>query len=297
MPGVVAVHDLDLPAAALGVALVHAEELGGEERGLVAARARRGSRGRRCASRWGPWRQEDLELLLDRREALGQRRALGGGHLVELVAWRERLDDLRAPSSSLAILPVLLGLRDDRLELGQRLLRPSADGAVVLHERRIRERASDLVRTCGRMSSSFSNMAKLSAVSSQLISQTETSARPLERRRGAERSRGARDPLSGGAGGLLLVALPEALDAAGRVDQLLLAGEERVAACCRSRSAALSWWSGSSRSQPQAQWTSDLVIARGARFAFHGTAHSTRSGAPPARKPPVPETRADPGGV
>jgi hypothetical protein len=36
--GVVAVHDLDLPAPAFGVALVHAEELRREERGLVAAR-------------------------------------------------------------------------------------------------------------------------------------------------------------------------------------------------------------------------------------------------------------------
>ena len=88
--------------------------------------------------------QEDLELLLDRLEALGERRALGRGHLVELVARRQRLRQLARAVELPRDLAVLLGLADDRLELRQRLL-GLAHGAVVLDERRIGEAGLDLV--------------------------------------------------------------------------------------------------------------------------------------------------------
>ena len=142
--GVVAVHDLDLPAAPLGVALVHPEELGGEERGLVAAGAGADLQEDVAGVVRVPGEQEDLELLLDRLEAFGERCALGGGHLVELVAGRERLRQLARAVELPRDLAVLLGLPDDRLELRQRLL-GLADGAVILDERRIREAGFDLV--------------------------------------------------------------------------------------------------------------------------------------------------------
>src|SRR4029453_15550874 len=80
-----------------------------------------------------------------------------------------------------------------------------------------------------RISSSFSSMCSLQP--------SAPSCRPdwvwtLGRYRAADgkgSERGGRMPLGRGAGGLLLVALAEPFDAAGRVDQLLLAGEEGVA--------------------------------------------------------------------
>ena len=68
--GVVAVHDLDLPAAALGVALVHPEELRREERRLLAARARPDLEEDVAGVVRVLRQQEHLELLLD----LGQAR-------------------------------------------------------------------------------------------------------------------------------------------------------------------------------------------------------------------------------
>jgi hypothetical protein len=47
-------QNLDLPALALGVARIHAEEVAGEQRRLVAAGAGADFE-QRCARRWGPW--------------------------------------------------------------------------------------------------------------------------------------------------------------------------------------------------------------------------------------------------
>src|SRR4030095_7858921 len=142
-PRVVAVHDLDLPAPALGGAVGQAEERRGEERRLVAAGA--GADLQEDVARVvGVLGQEqDLELLLDGRQPFGERGPLGGGHLVELFPRRQGLDELPGALQLLLDLPVLLGLSDDRLELGQGLLRV-ADGAVVLDEPRIREARPDL---------------------------------------------------------------------------------------------------------------------------------------------------------
>ena len=70
--------------------------------------------------------------------------ALGGRHLVELVAGRERLHQLARAVELPRDPAVLLGLRDDRLELGKRLL-GLAHGAVVLDELRIGQAGPDLV--------------------------------------------------------------------------------------------------------------------------------------------------------
>src|SRR5215831_11023438 len=97
----------------------------------------------------------------------------------------------------------------------------------------------------------------------------------------------AQPPLGGGAG-LLFVALAEALHAAGRVDQLLLAGEKRVAVAadlepqlflggvCLPRRAA-------------GAVDQDLVVF-GVQILFHGTAHCRPARprrATPARPPYV----------
>ncbi len=129
---------------AFRVALVHAEELAGEERGLVAARAGPDLE-EDVAGVVGVLRQEQhLELLLDGRQALRERRALGGRHLVQLVARRQRFHQLARPLELLPDLPVLLHQSDHRLEVGQRLL-GLAHGAVVLDELGVGEAGLDLV--------------------------------------------------------------------------------------------------------------------------------------------------------
>src|SRR3990172_3649493 len=75
--GHVGVHDLDLPALALGVLRVHAREVGGEQRGLVAARARPDLDEDVLVVVRVAREQETLELLLELRLAPGELLDLG----------------------------------------------------------------------------------------------------------------------------------------------------------------------------------------------------------------------------
>src|ERR1700693_1239354 len=85
--------------------------------------------------------------------------------------------------------------------------------------------------------------------------------------------------LRGGAGGLLLVALAEALDAAGRVHQLLLAGEEGMALAA---DVDLQRFLRRVRDPGLAAGAVDLdLVVFGVDVLLHGTAHST------PRQPPA----------
>ncbi len=134
--GVVAVHDLDLPPAALGVALVHAKQGGGEKSRLLSSRARADLE-KDVARVVGIARQQEhLQLLFGARELLGQLRPLDRGHLVELVAGRQVLGELPSSGELPSEAAELLELGDDRLEFREGLLRV-AHGAVVLDEVRV----------------------------------------------------------------------------------------------------------------------------------------------------------------
>src|SRR5262245_54966688 len=84
-------------------------------------------------------------------------------------------------------------------------------------------------------------------------------------------------PLSRRAG-LLLVAFPEALHAAGRVDELLLPGEERVAAAADLDPELL--LRGAGRPGHTAGAVHQNLVKLGMDVWFHGTAHSTDPGLP-----------------
>ena len=177
--GVVAVHDLHLPAAGLGVPLVHPEELGREERGLLSSGARADldedvARIVRVA-----WDEEELQLPFDLSEPFGQAGALRGGHLVELFARGERLDELARALELPGDPAVLFVLRDDRLELGERLLRV-AHGAMILDELRVREPDAELFVLSADLFE-FREHKKLSVVSSQLSGWSETASQARER--------------------------------------------------------------------------------------------------------------------
>ena len=161
--GVVPVDDLDLPAPPLGVPLVHPEELGREERRLVAARARPDLEKDVTRVVRVLREEEDLQRFLDGGEPLGQRGPLGRRHLVELVARRQGLGQLARAVELALELAVLLHLSDDRLELGQGLL-GIPDRAVVLHEGGVREAGPDLVVLAADVFESFEHEG-LSAVS------------------------------------------------------------------------------------------------------------------------------------
>ena len=154
-----------------------------------------------------------------------------------------------------------------------------------------RARTSSYLR---RISSSFSNMVR--ALSRQLpaVGQTDVRTEPLESGEGRGRGRrGAspRRPLGRGAGGLLLVALAEALDAAGRVHELLLAGEEGVALAADLDAQLLLRGAGRPGLAAGAV-DQDLVIARGAGSVFMERRILRSRG--PGRKPAV---RRDPPAV
>ncbi len=186
---VVPVHDLDLPAHAFGVALVHAEELAGKERGLVAAGAGPDLEEHVARVVGVPGQQQDLQLLLEGGQALVQRRALGGGHLVELVAGRRGTRQLPGAVELLLDLLVLVDLGDDGLELGQRLL-GVAHGAVVLDELRIGQARPDLLVLAADVFQLFEHGA---ALGRQLpaVGQTDVGRSAARgRRRGRERKWG-----------------------------------------------------------------------------------------------------------
>src|SRR5690349_16680130 len=95
-------------------------------------------------------------------------------------------------------------------------------------------------------------------------------------------------PLSGRAGGLLLVALAEPLHAAGRVDQLLLTGEEGVALAADLDPQLL--LGGTGRPGLAAGAVDQDLVQLGVDRGLHGTRHSTDPGAvmQPLPQTPVP---------
>ncbi len=179
-PRVVPVHDLDLPAARLGVARVHAEKLRREERGLVAAGARADLQEHVARVLRVLRKQEDFQLLLDLGQARRQRRALGRRELVELVSGRQGLGHLPRPLQLPLDAPVLLGLRDDRLEFGERLLRV-AHGAVVLDELRVGQAAPDLFVLAADLFEFFEHQTEPSAVSPPLSARQDLDGTARER--------------------------------------------------------------------------------------------------------------------
>src|SRR5712691_1286797 len=123
------------------------------------------------------------------------------------------------------------------------------------------------------MSSSFSSMTTLSAVSPQLSARTD-SLEPLESgEETEERANRAGHPVLGrGAGRLFLVALAEAFDATGRIDQLLFAREERVALAADFQPELL--LGGVCRPGHAAGAMDQNFVVFGVQVLFHGTAHS-----------------------
>ena len=120
-----------------------------------------------------------LRESFDLSEPLGQAGALRGGHLVELFARGERLDELARALELPGDPAVLFVLRDDRLELGERLLRV-AHGAMILDELRVREPDAELFVLSADLFE-FREHKKLSVVSSQLSGWSETASPARER--------------------------------------------------------------------------------------------------------------------
>jgi hypothetical protein len=115
-----AVDDLDAPAARLGVADVHPEELLGEEGGLVAARPGPDLEDDVLAVVRVLREEEDADLLLQRGDGLLQAVGFGLGHLAELVAGGERLEHLERAGEVGLRLPQLAHLLDDGRDLPHR---------------------------------------------------------------------------------------------------------------------------------------------------------------------------------
>ncbi len=172
-PGVIPVHDLDLPAPGLGVPLVHPEELSGKKRGLLSSRPRSDLQEDAAGVVRVLREQQDLQFLLSAREAFGQLRAFSRGELAQFVSRGKRFGQLPRPREFPLDPAVLLGLRDDRLEFGKRLLRV-AHGPVVLDELRVFEAPLDLVVLATDLFQSFQHSDAFSVLSRQLAeSRTE----------------------------------------------------------------------------------------------------------------------------
>ena len=117
--GLVEVDDLDLPALALGVAGVHAEQLGGEQRRLVAAGAGADLEHDVALVVGVVGRHLPPQLFLERGQLAGEAVELLAGHLVELVVLvhaGQHLLGLLALGVELAVAAVQLHRRRD---LGQ----------------------------------------------------------------------------------------------------------------------------------------------------------------------------------
>ncbi len=197
-------HDVHLPALPLGVALVHPEHVAGEERGLVAAGA-------------GPDLEQDVlvvvRVLRDQEEGdLGVERValrLEGpgllvGHLPQLGV---RVDPRHLLDLGELLEGVLVGAI--ALDDGRGLLRLACQllvGGRVLRDRRVRHPGLDLGEACLDLP--------------ELLE-----GDPVHVRAGAPAASGLG---GGGLPGARVLAV-EALDAAGDVQQPLLAGEEGVA--------------------------------------------------------------------
>src|SRR5207302_4136699 len=122
------------------------------------------------------------------------------------------------------------------------------------------------------MSSSRSNMAWLSAVSSPLAAgQTSSMAARGRLTKGREKGEAL-----GGAGGLLLVALAETLDAAGGVDELLFSREEGVTLAADLEPQLL--LRGAGRPGLAARAVDEDLVQFGMDLGFHGTRDSTDPG-------------------
>src|SRR5260370_31662586 len=123
------------------------------------------------------------------------------------------------------------------------------------------------------MSSSFSSMTTLSAVSSQLSAGTD-SRELLEsgEEKGERAARAGHSVLGRGAGRLFLVAFAEAFDAAGRVDQLLFAREEGVTLAADFQREL--FLGGVGRPGHAAGAVDQNFVILGVQVLFHGTAHS-----------------------
>ncbi len=111
--------------------------------------------------------QQHLQILLGPRELLGQRRALGRGHLVELVARRQRFRQLAGAGELAAQAAELFELGDDRLEIGQGLL-SVPNGPVILNELRVGQARLDLFVLAADFFESFEHGTEPSALSSRL---------------------------------------------------------------------------------------------------------------------------------
>ena len=112
-------HHLDLPALPGGETLVHAEQIAGEQRRLVAAGAGADFKNDVALVHGILGQQRELDLLLQRRAPLLEVRLLGGRHLAHLGVGRgivEQRLEARDLGDHAAI--VLHGL-DDRPELGE----------------------------------------------------------------------------------------------------------------------------------------------------------------------------------
>jgi len=138
------VEDLHPPALTLGVAAVHAEELAGEERRLVAAGAGADLEHDVSLVVGILGRELDAQLLLQRRLAFGEPGALLLRQGVELVAALEAGEHLvgRAPLA-IGLLPVAVAAHDLG-DLGQRLA-GVAVGLAVRQDLRPRELLLQLV--------------------------------------------------------------------------------------------------------------------------------------------------------
>ena len=144
--GVGAQH-LDLPALALGVAAVHAEQLGGEQARLLAAGAGADLEQRRCARRWGPWAAAGCVSRSSSASA-PLRAAPGSSSLASSrMSASRRLEQRAVPLDLLAeLLPLAVG-GDDRLELGA-LLGQAGEVLAAARHRRI-DRAAPRDRRSG----------------------------------------------------------------------------------------------------------------------------------------------------
>src|SRR5947208_4357001 len=205
------VHDLDFPALALRVLRVHAHEVRGEQRGLLAARAS-ADLDEDVLRVVGIAREEQaLQLVLERRLARREIVHLGLRELHELAvaALREEVTRLAEPPEHFTILgePV-----DDVDRLGV-LLSETRVLDRLREDGGIGQRAGDLVRSL------FDLTELVKQHRAQRLPQQKTGWSPPQPV--AERSLRQH--------ALPLVLPLEALDAPGRVHKLLLAGVEGVA--------------------------------------------------------------------
>ena len=142
IPVVLDDQDLDLPAAPLGVARVHAEELRGEQRGLVATRAGADLEDDVALVVGIARHEQHLQALVERVEPGFDRGQLAARHLANLgVGVLQQLAVLR--HVALETLPLAIAL-DHRLEL-RALARQLGVLATVGDDRRVGDETLQLL--------------------------------------------------------------------------------------------------------------------------------------------------------